>query len=95
MVEKTLQEIKKTTDIKVVSIDMFSVNSENELKELTESFMIEPSKCGGIREGVVIRVSDSFNDEKFSTHVAKMVRANHIQTSTHWREQEIIRNKLI
>lgn len=71
------------------------VNSENELKELTESFMIEPSKCGGIREGVVIRVSDSFNDEKFSTHVAKMVRANHIQTSTHWREQEIIRNKLI
>lgn len=34
LVEKTLQEIKKTTDIKVVSIDMFSVNSENEFYEV-------------------------------------------------------------
>jgi len=71
------------------------INSENELKELTESFMIEPSKCGGIREGIVVRVANSFLDEEFSTHVAKMVRANHVQTSTHWREQEIIRNKLL
>jgi len=71
------------------------VSSENELKELTESFMIEPSMCGGIREGVVVRTASGFLDSEFSTHVLKNVRENHVQTSTHWREQEIIRNKLI
>lgn len=70
------------------------INSEKELKELTESFMIQPSQCGGIREGVVVRVSQSFKDSEFSQSVMKCVRANHVQTTEHWQNQEIIKNKI-
>jgi hypothetical protein len=70
------------------------VNSEKELKELVESLMIQPSACGGIREGIVIRLQQAFVDEDFSTCVMKCVRANHVQTSEHWKDQEIIKNKL-
>lgn len=70
------------------------VSSEKELRELVESFMIQPSACGGIREGVVARVEAEFTDEAFSQCVLKCVRANHVQTSEHWKDQEIIRNKL-
>lgn len=71
-----------------------TVNSEKELKELVESFMIQPSCCGGIREGVVIRLAQGFSDSNFSQSIMKCVRANHVQTSEHWKDQEIIRNKL-
>lgn len=70
------------------------ISSEKELQELTESFMIQESCCGGIREGVVIRVKNEFSDNNFSKSVMKCVRANHVQTSEHWKDQEIIRNKL-
>lgn len=70
------------------------VKTEQELKELVESFMIQPSKCGGIREGVVVRVARVFYDWEFSQCVMKCVRANHVQTSEHWKDQEIIKNKL-
>jgi hypothetical protein len=68
--------------------------SETELKQLVESLMIQPSQCGGIREGVVVRIQDSFRDDMFSQCVMKCVRANHVQTSEHWKDQEIIKNKL-
>lgn len=71
-----------------------TVSSEKELKELVESLMIQPSACGGIREGVVVRVQRQFNDDEFSTCIMKCVRANHVQTSDHWKDQEIIKNKL-
>jgi RNA ligase-like protein len=70
------------------------VSSEKELKELVESFMNQPSACGGIREGVVARVAQQFVDNEFSSNIMKCVRANHVQTSEHWKDQEIIRNKL-
>jgi hypothetical protein len=70
------------------------VSSEKELKELVESFMNQPSACGGIREGVVVRVARLFYDSEFSQCVMKCVRANHVQTSEHWKDQEIIKNKL-
>ena len=68
--------------------------SEQELKSLVDSFMNQPSNCGGIREGVVVRMAVGFLDEDFSTSVMKCVRANHVQTSEHWKDQEIIKNKL-
>lgn len=71
-----------------------TVSSEKELKDLVESFMNQPSLAGGIREGVVARVAKGFPDDKFSTHVMKCVRANHVQTTEHWKDQEIIKNKL-
>lgn len=70
------------------------VSSEKELKELTESFMNQPSACGGIREGVVTRVQRPFEDYNFSRCIMKCVRANHVQTTEHWKEQEIVKNIL-
>lgn len=70
------------------------VSSEKELQELVESFMNQPSVCGGVREGVVARVAHSFLNSFFSRGVMKCVRANHVQTSEHWKDQEIIKNKL-
>lgn len=71
-----------------------TVSSEKELKDLVESFMNQPSACGGIREGVVARVAKSFVDDDFEFCVMKCVRANHVQTSEHWKDQEIIKNRL-
>jgi hypothetical protein len=71
-----------------------TINSEKELKDLVESLMQQPSACGGIREGVVARIADTFEDKDFSSCVMKCVRANHVQTSEHWKDQEIVRNKL-
>jgi hypothetical protein len=70
------------------------VSSANELKNMTELLMKQPSCCGGIREGVVLRVFEEFSGDNFSSFVQKMVRKNHVQTSVHWREQEIVRNIL-
>jgi len=70
------------------------VSSEKEFQTLVENFMKQPSHCGGIREGVVARVAFEFPDESFNTCVLKCVRANHVQTSEHWKDQEIIKNKL-
>jgi len=71
-----------------------SISSEKELQEIVESFMIAPSACGDIREGVVVRIQDAFDDRNFSSCVMKCVRANHVQTTEHWKEQEIVKNKL-
>jgi len=43
------------------------VSSEKELQQLVESFMNQPSACGGIREGVVARVQREFKDNEFSS----------------------------
>lgn len=71
-----------------------TVKSEKEMQSLIESFMIQPSNCGGNREGVVARVASEFSDKDFDTCVLKCVRANHVQTSEHWLTQEIVKNKL-
>lgn len=71
-----------------------TIASEKELQQLIESFMNQPSACGGIREGVVARLADTFEEKDFPKYVMKCVRANHVQTSEHWKDQEIIRNKL-
>jgi len=70
------------------------VKTEAELCELTEKLSKEPSELGTIREGVVIRLAGAFEDEYFARYVMKYVRANHVQTDEHWKDQEIIRNKL-
>jgi hypothetical protein len=71
-----------------------TVSSVKELQELTESLVKQPSACGTIREGVVVRIADVFSDEHFSKYVMKWVRKDHVQTSDHWKDQEIIKNKL-
>jgi hypothetical protein len=70
------------------------VSSEKELQDLVEGLMDQPSACGGVREGVVARVAHAFKEGEFSSCVMKCVRANHVQTTEHWKDQEITKNKL-
>ena len=60
------------------------VNSEDELRVLIDYQMTLPSTYGPEKEGVVVRVTDSFPVDEFSTHVCKWVRPNHVQTDEHW-----------
>lgn len=60
------------------------VNSEKELKDITESLVKEPSALGGLREGIVVRTADMFHDDDFSENVMKWVRKGHVQTDSHW-----------
>lgn len=46
------------------------------------------------KEGFVVRTADSFHYNDFSTHVAKWVRENHVQTHQHWMHSKIVPNKL-
>jgi hypothetical protein len=46
-------------------------------------------------EGYVVRNSDSFPYSEFKNNVAKFVRKNHVQTSSHWMHSEVVPNKLI
>ncbi len=46
------------------------------------------------KEGFVVRDADGFAYEDFAQHVAKWVRAKHVQTDKHWMTQMIIPNKL-
>ena len=71
-----------------------TAGSDKQLKDLIQSLMIQPSACGGIREGVVARVQSEFEDEHFDVCVLKCVRKDHVNTSTHWLHQEIVKNKL-
>lgn len=46
-------------------------------------------------EGYVIRIADSFKYGDFKSSVAKFVRANHVQTTKHWRQgRRFIPNEL-
>lgn len=51
---------------------------ENKKKELAEQ--------GQDIEGFVVRDVNDFPTSEFQKHVAKYVRANHVQTDKHWRE---------
>lgn len=52
------------------------------------------SSQGGVQEGYVVRLLDSFKYEDFSKSVAKFVRKNHVQTDKNWRFSVIKRNGL-
>lgn len=70
------------------------VHSEKELQKLTEELAKQPSKLGGEREGVVVRVEDCFSDDEFGRCVAKWVKKDFVQTSIHWSKNEVVRNGL-
>lgn len=70
------------------------LNREWKLRELVESYARLPSRCGGSREGIVLRLAGAFSDDAFETSVAKWVREEHVQTDTHWKHTQVVRNKL-
>lgn len=63
------------------------VDTEKELKAMTESFAKSSSKLGGEIEGIVVRNADMFHGDDFSENVMKLVRANHITTDEHWTKR--------
>lgn len=60
-------------------------NMQTELTKFMQNERKKPSSLGSEREGFVIRHPAEFNVDKFEQHVVKYVRANHVQTTTHWR----------
>ena len=60
------------------------VADENSLKTLVDFYTKEPSIYGDTREGVVIRITDSFPIDEFKNNVCKWVRPNHVTTDEHW-----------
>ena len=59
---------------------------EEEIKEIIDHFMSFESfySTEAGREGIVMRVEDSFCLDDFSHCVCKWVRPNHVQTDEHW-----------
>lgn len=60
------------------------VESEKELKDLTERLVSQPSALGGVREGIVVRNANMFHNDDFAKNVLKWVRKGHVQTDSHW-----------
>jgi ATP-dependent RNA circularization protein (DNA/RNA ligase family) len=60
------------------------IESEEQLAQLVDKFVHEPSVYGPQREGVVIRIADEFPIDEFSHYVCKWVRPGHVQTGEHW-----------
>lgn len=54
------------------------------LEKLVIDLASQPSALGGLREGVVVRLRNSFQDEDFSNSLLKYVRKDHINTDIHW-----------
>jgi len=52
------------------------------------------AKLEGENEGYVIRLAKSFSYNDFTKCVGKYRRANHVTSSTHWKHEKIINNKL-
>jgi hypothetical protein len=54
------------------------------LEKLVIDLASQPSALGGLREGVVVRLRNSFQDEDFSNSLLKYVRKDHVNTDIHW-----------
>lgn len=70
------------------------ISNNNDLEKLTNSFMKQKEFVDNEREGIVIRLADSFDDKDFDKCISKAVRLGHVQTDQHWAHQQIIKNKL-
>ena len=76
--------------LKHVQVAYCNVKMED-LEDIHKDFM---SMLGKHHEGYVVRNSESFEYKNFSKNVAKYVRANHVQTDSHWMYNELIKNQL-
>jgi hypothetical protein len=45
-------------------------------------------------EGVVVRRTGGFHQDDAAANIAKWVRADHVQTDTHWKKNAIVKNRL-
>ena len=63
-------------------------------KRTIDSLFYEYCVANDETEGYVIRTERSFLSEDFPYFVAKYVRKNHVNTSTHWMHEKIVPNEL-
>ncbi len=71
------------------------IKSAEQLRAVTEHFTnFSVGSLGGAREGVVTRIDRAYTDADFPRAIAKWVRADHVQTDEHWKNQMIVRNLL-
>ena len=81
-----IEEISYLLDIPTVPVLFkgFTTVSKT-LEGLVKDYATQPSDLGGLREGVVVRLRNSFHDDDFSNSLLKYVRKDHVQTSdVHW-----------
>lgn len=88
--------LAKTLDIPTAPVIYDGLfKSKKELEEYINEIMKIPSCFGSEKEGIVIRVKNEFYNKDFSKSCLKFVRASHVKTNQHWKEQKIIPNKLL
>lgn len=95
-------EVEYDLSIRSKGVDLrpFREDIEREIRDL-QSLMLSPkvhdyfiTNYADKHEGYVIRNADGFKYEDFASNVAKYVRANHVQTDSHWMHSELIKNQL-
>ena len=59
-------------------------DSIDDLDQWVQKGHQQPSRLGGLMEGLVIRTSAGFHRSHLHRHSCKSVRANHVQTDLHW-----------
>lgn len=57
--------------------------------------LLEKEYEGGAPEGFVVRPAGQFHFKDFGKLVGKYVRAGHVQTSKHWRNEKMVPNLLL
>ena len=71
----------------VPELERCVLREEGEVKEIIDELMSNYTSCYANqsgREGIVMRITDSFPVVEFPHYVCKYVRANHVQTDEHW-----------
>lgn len=72
-----------------------TVNSKQELIDITTTLSNDKSKYGNEREGIVVRPADAFSNDSFKHLVAKIVRKNHVSTTEHWKFKKIEKQNMV
>ena len=78
-------ELLGVTPVPVIYRGVFDVKT---VEHIANNFDVEN------KEGFVVRIAEDFSYNQFDTHVAKWVRAGHVQTDKHWMHSKIIPNQL-
>ena len=83
-------------EIGTVTVPEFFIGSFANISEVENIFkdLMSSDFSYGEKEGMVLRLVGEFSDLNFSNSVAKCVKKNFVQTSTHWKHEELIKNTL-
>jgi hypothetical protein len=79
-------------ELGVSTVPLLATDKQFPSEEALRCYVLKQIQPG--REGAVVRLSEEFPDDQFHMSIAKFVKADHIQTDTHWAHREIVRNVL-